>query len=101
MIRELHSQGPVVQSIMSLTSSLLGQPNKCFTTLLKKNDFITKYNDIFVEKNERSFCTTTRQLTMSLLLNNQAQTSFPILVWVYVQFARALRLTCVFGMDVA
>ena len=33
--------GPVVQSIVSLTSSLRGQFVKCFTT------FITKYTDIF------------------------------------------------------
>ena len=36
-------QGPVVQSIVSLTSSLRGQLVKCFTT---------KYTEIFVEKNE-------------------------------------------------
>ena len=37
-------QGPVVQSIVNLTSSLGGQLVKCFTTLF------TKYTDIFVEK---------------------------------------------------
>ena len=36
--------GPVVQSIVSLTSSLRGQLVKCF------NNFITKYTDFFVEK---------------------------------------------------
>ena len=41
--------GPVVQSIISLTSSLRGQ-------LIKFYDFITKYTDIFDEKNERNFC---------------------------------------------
>ena len=43
--------GPVVQSIVSLTSSLRGQLIKCFKTLLP-NILI-----FFVEKNERSFCT--------------------------------------------
>ena len=40
--------GPVVQNIVSLTSSLRGQLVKCFTTLL---------TNIFCWKNERSFCT--------------------------------------------
>ena len=31
--REMLNQGPVVQSIVSLTSSLRGQLVKCFTTL--------------------------------------------------------------------
>ena len=44
-------QGPVVQSIVSLTSSLRGQLSKCFAS------FITKYTDIFCGKNEKSFCT--------------------------------------------
>ena len=43
-------QGPVVQSIISLTSSLRGQHIKHFTTLLP----ITLL--FFVEKNEISFC---------------------------------------------
>ena len=43
-------QGPVVQSIVSLTSSLRGQLFKCFTTLHPNT---LKF---FVEKNERSFC---------------------------------------------
>ena len=43
-------QGPVVQSIVSLTSSLRGQLVKCFY------DFITKSTDIFCCKNERGFC---------------------------------------------
>ena len=43
-------QGPVVQSILSLTSSLRGQLVKCFTTLLPKTMIF------FVAKNERSFC---------------------------------------------
>ena len=42
--------GPVVQSIVSLTSSLRDQLVKCFTTL-EPNTLI-----LFVEKNERSFC---------------------------------------------
>ena len=42
--------GPVVQSIVSLMSSLTGQLVKCFTTLLP-NTLI-----FFVEKNKRSFC---------------------------------------------
>ena len=42
---------PVVQSIVSLTSSLRGQLVKCLM------EFLTKYTDIFVQKNERSFCT--------------------------------------------
>ena len=33
---EIKYQGPVVQSIVSLTSSLRGQLVKCFTTLLPK-----------------------------------------------------------------
>ena len=43
--------GPVVQSIVSLTSSLRGQLVKCFTTLLPNalNFFVEK-------KNKRSFC---------------------------------------------
>ena len=44
-------QGPVVQSIVSLTSPLRGQLVKCFTALFP-NTLI-----FFVEKNERSFCT--------------------------------------------
>ena len=43
--------GPVVESIVSLTSLLRGQLVKCFTTLLPN---ILKF---FVEKNVRSFCT--------------------------------------------
>ena len=43
-------QGAVVQSIVSLTSSLRGQLVKCFTTLLLNIL-------IFLLKNERSFCT--------------------------------------------
>ena len=48
-----NNQGPVVQSIVILTSSLRGQVViKCLY------DFIIKYTDIFfVEINERSFCT--------------------------------------------
>ena len=42
--------GPVVQSIVSLTNSLIGQLVMCFATLLP-NTLI-----IFVEKNERSVC---------------------------------------------
>ena len=42
--------GPVVQSIVSLTSSLRDQLVKCFTTLLPNT---LKF---FAEKNERSFC---------------------------------------------
>ena len=42
--------GPVVQSMVSLTSSLRGQLVKCFTTLLP-NILI-----FFVEKNVRRFC---------------------------------------------
>ena len=41
--------GPVVQIIVSLTSSLKGHLVKCFTT-------ITNYTDIFCRKNEKSFC---------------------------------------------
>ena len=44
-------QGPVVQSIVSLTISLRGQLVKCLTTS-QPNTLI-----FFVEKNERSFCT--------------------------------------------
>ena len=44
------NQGFVVQSIVSLTSSLRGQLVKCFT-ILKPNTL-----KFFVEKNERSFC---------------------------------------------
>ena len=44
------NQGPVVQSIVSLTSLLSGQLVKVFYY------FITKYTDIFFLKNERSFC---------------------------------------------
>ena len=43
--------GPVIQSIVSLTSLLRSQLVKCFTTLLP-NTLI-----FFVEKNKRSFCT--------------------------------------------
>ena len=43
-------QGPVVQSIVSLTSSLRCQLVKYFTT------FMTKYTEIFVDE-KRSFCT--------------------------------------------
>ena len=43
-------QGPVVQSIVSLTSLLRGQLVKCFTTLSPNT---LKF---FVEKNEKSFC---------------------------------------------
>ena len=42
-------QGPVVQSIVSLTSSLRGQLDKRFTIYNKKTMIF------FVEKNERSF----------------------------------------------
>ena len=42
-------QGPVVQSIVSITSSLRGQLVKCYLTI-KQNTQI-----FFVEKNERSF----------------------------------------------
>ena len=42
-------QGLVVQSIVSLTSSLRGQLVKCFT------DFITKHTDFFVEKMREAF----------------------------------------------
>ena len=45
-----HDQGPVVQSIVSLASSFRGQLDLCFT----------KYIDIFIEKNERSFALTSR-----------------------------------------
>ena len=41
-------QGPVVQSIVSLTSSLRGQLVKCFMN-------ITKRTDIFVEKMREAF----------------------------------------------
>ena len=44
------NQGPVVQSIISLTSSLKGQLVKCFTTLQPNT---LKF---FVQNNERSFC---------------------------------------------
>ena len=39
------NMGPVVQSIVSLTSSLRGQVVKCFNY-----DFITKYTEIFCQK---------------------------------------------------
>ena len=42
-------QGPVVQSIVSLTSSLRGQLVKCFTTLLPNTP------KIFVEKMREAF----------------------------------------------
>ena len=79
-------QGPVVQSIVSLTSSLRDQLVKCFT--------LTKYTDIFVKKLVKllqceSFSQffntnigvfqiltfeilTKRSLTTSLIVNNQA-----------------------------
>ena len=86
-------QGPVVQSMVSLTSSLRGQLLKCFTTLQPNT---LKF---FVDKNERSFCTakashifstknigkfkiltfeilTKRYLTTSLVLNNRALFAF-------------------------
>ena len=44
VIRDL---GPVVQSIVSLMSSLRGHLVMCFTLFY---DFINKYTDIFVEK---------------------------------------------------
>ena len=50
--------GPVVQSIVSLTSSIRSQLVKCFTTLYNTNkfyDFIIKYTDIFVEKMRHFF----------------------------------------------
>ena len=40
--------GPLVQSIVSLTSSLRGQLVKCFTTLEPTTyNFITKYTEFF------------------------------------------------------
>ena len=51
LMKNHKNQGSVVQSIVSLTSSLIGQLVKCFTTLLP-NTLI-----FFDEKNERSFCT--------------------------------------------
>ena len=51
-----NSLGPVVQSIVTLTSSLSGQLVKCFTTL-SLNILI-----FFVEKNERSFCIALQKL---------------------------------------
>ena len=53
-------QDPVVQSIISLTSSLRGQ--LVLNKLVKRStryvcyNFITKYTRIFFWKNERSFC---------------------------------------------
>ena len=43
-------QGPVVQSIVSFTSSLRGQLVKCFTTLLPNtlNFFLEKMREAFV-----------------------------------------------------
>ena len=49
--KEVTVQGPVVQSIVSLTSLLRGQLVKCFTTLLRNT---LKF---FFGKNEGSFCT--------------------------------------------
>ena len=46
----LEDQGPVVQNLVSLTSSLRGQLVRCFKTLLLKTLIF------FVEKNERGFC---------------------------------------------
>ena len=51
----INKTGPVVQSIVSLTSTLRGQFIKCFTTLLPNTViFLLKkkrqYSDIFVEK---------------------------------------------------
>ena len=51
--------GPVVQSIVTLTSSLRGQLFKCFTTLYP-NTLI-----LFVEKDERSFCSAKASLIFS------------------------------------
>ena len=52
-------QGPVVQSIVSLTSSLKGQLVQFFY------DFVNKYTDIFCRKNESSFPTTKASHTFS------------------------------------
>ena len=46
----MENLGPVVQSIVSLTSSLRGQLLKSFFS-----NFITKYPDIFVEKMREAF----------------------------------------------
>ena len=51
MVMCFRDLGPVVQSIVSLTSSFRGQLVKCFTTL------IPTILIFFVEKNVRSFCT--------------------------------------------
>ena len=61
-IQFCQNQGPVVQSIVSLTSSLRGQLIKCFTTLSPNtlNFFCLKNPNtlnFFCVKNERSFCT--------------------------------------------
>ena len=47
--REINDQGPVVQSIVSLTSSLRGQLVKCFTALLPKTliFFVKKMREAF------------------------------------------------------
>ena len=50
LLQVYDSLGPVVQSIVNLTSSLRGQQFKCFTTLLP-NILI-----FFVQENVRSFC---------------------------------------------
>ena len=80
-------QGPVVQSIVSLKSSLRGQLVKCFTTLLpnthiffveKMREAFAKASHIFSTKNNGVFqiltfeILTKHYLTMSLVLNNRA-----------------------------
>ena len=49
MVKALTGLGPVVQSIVSLTSSLRGQLFKCFTTLLPKTliFFVDKMREAF------------------------------------------------------
>ena len=57
VIKHLTAQGPVVQSMVSLTSSLRGQLVKCFTTLLLNTliFFVEKMREAFAQQKLHTF----------------------------------------------